>query len=378
MIQVNPEKDRAQVVAEVNGEKILKGEVLDRLDREKAFYNLTEEAIKDKNNKEQVLEIKKSILDQIVTEKLLSQKAQEAGFVVTDELKEEARKEFEDIKKSIEEQIREADALNEEEQEDEEDQEEQPEDKDYAKEAEDYINDQLDMLGMSQEEYIDFLAEQKCIEKLYDQIVDDVQVADQDIDNYYNEELTTQKDNISFIEMRPIILYEPPRVKVRHVLVEIPEAKSNEYRTLVNDKKEEEAQNLLDKELEIIKGRADSITKRAKDGEDFLKLVEEVNPDSLDVMKEGITFSKGNLYLPEEYMEAAFKLQDGQVSDPVATPYGYYIIQLDEKYSEKTYTLDEKKEEIKDLLESQKRDEKWKEVVDDWKEKLTKKYERRL
>ena len=59
IVQVNPEKDRAQVVAEVDGEEILKGEVLDRLDREKEVYNLTDEAIKDKNNKEQILRSKR-------------------------------------------------------------------------------------------------------------------------------------------------------------------------------------------------------------------------------------------------------------------------------------------------------------------------------
>ena len=51
IVQVNPEKDRAQVVAEVDGEEILKGEVLDRLDREKEAYNLTDEAIKDKQQR---------------------------------------------------------------------------------------------------------------------------------------------------------------------------------------------------------------------------------------------------------------------------------------------------------------------------------------
>ena len=80
IVQVNPEKDRAQVVAEVDGEEILKGEVLDRLDREKEAYNLTDEAIKDKNNKEQILEIKKTILDQLATEKLLNQKAVAQAF----------------------------------------------------------------------------------------------------------------------------------------------------------------------------------------------------------------------------------------------------------------------------------------------------------
>ncbi|NLI60635.1 MAG: hypothetical protein GX375_04290, partial [Clostridiales bacterium] len=185
IVQVNPEKDRAQVVAEVNGEEILKGEILDRLDRDKAFYNLTEEAINNKNNKEQVQEIKELILDQIATEKLLNQKAKEAGFIVTDELREEARRELEDVKKNIEEELKEAYEADEDRDEGQEDAEEM----DFAKEAEDYINSQIDLLGMTEEEYIEFLAEQKCIEKLYEQTVEGVQVSQEDIDKYYNEEL---------------------------------------------------------------------------------------------------------------------------------------------------------------------------------------------
>ena len=138
IVQVNPEKDRAQVVAEVDGEEILKGEVLDRLDREKEAYNLTDEAIKDKNNKEQILEIKKTILDQLATEKLLNQKAVAAGFVVTDELLEDARNDLVEIKKSIQRQLEEAD-----EEADEDDEDGDSQDKDYAREAEDYLDDYL-------------------------------------------------------------------------------------------------------------------------------------------------------------------------------------------------------------------------------------------
>ena len=371
IVQVNPEKDRAQVVAEVNGEKILKGEVLDRLDREKAYYNLTDEAINDKNNKEQVLEIKKAILDQIATEKLLLQKANEAGFKVTDELRDEAKRELQDIKKDIEPQLKEAD------EEDGED-EEQPEEKYYEQEAHEYVNEQIAAMGMTEDEYIEFLAEQKCIEKLFEKTVEDVQVSQEEIDEYYNKELNIQKENIAFAEARPVVLYEPEKVRVKHVAIEIPSEKTSQYLDLMNEEKEDEAKELLDKELEAIKDEANEILDKVKAGEDFIKLVEELNPELAVVMEEGITTHKENFYLPEEYLEAAFKLKEGEVSDLVATPYGYYIIKLEEKYPEKTYTLDEKKEDIENQLKNQKQQEKWQEVVNEWKEKSIKKYERRL
>ena len=38
------------------------------------------------------------------------------------------------------------------------------------------------------------MAEQKCIEKLYEQTVEGVQVSQEDIDKYYNEELASQRE----------------------------------------------------------------------------------------------------------------------------------------------------------------------------------------
>ncbi|MFY9176600.1 MAG: SurA N-terminal domain-containing protein [Caldicoprobacterales bacterium] len=380
LVQVNPEKDRAQVVAEVNGEKILKGEVLDRLDRDKAYYNLTDEDINNKDNKEMVLEVKKTILDQIATEKLLLQKASEAGIEVNDQIREEARKELEDIKKDLEDQIRRFDEEEAEDEEDEEDEEDgkEPEEKNYEQEAHEYINEQLAAMGMTEGEYIEFLAQQKCIEKLYERTVEDVQVPQEEVDQFYNEELTMQKENIALIGTRPVTLYEPPKVRVKHIAVEIPSQKTSEYQDLMKEEKEDEAKELLDKELEAIKDHATEILNKAKAGEEFEKLVEEVNPDLAEVMEEGITTHKENYYLPDEYLEVAFQLKEGEISDLVSTPYGYYIIKLEEKYPEKTYTLEEKKEDIEEQLKSEKRQEKWEEILSEWKDKSVKVYEKRL
>jgi foldase protein PrsA len=373
IVQVNPEKDRAQVVAEVDGEEILKGEVLDRLDREKEAYNLTDEAIKDKNNKEQILEIKKTILDQLATEKLLNQKAVAAGFVVTDELLEDARNDLVEIKKSIQRQLEEAD-----EEADEDDEDGDSQDKDYAREAEDYLDDYLESIGMNQEEYVEYLAQQKCIEKLYEKTVEGIEATSAEIEEYYNEELANQKENTIFLEGRSVDLFDPAKVRVKHVLIEIPRENVTEYMSLMNEEKEDEARELLDKELEAIKDKAEKALDKAKGDDDFHDVVEEYNPDAADDMEEGIIIHRDNIYLPEEYKEAAFNLKVGEISDLVGTPNGYYIIKLEEKYPEKTYTLEEKKDEIKEILDRKKQDEKWAEVVEEWKEKHIKKFERRL
>jgi foldase protein PrsA len=354
IVQVNPEKDRAQVVAQVDGEEILKGEVLDRLDREKEAYNLTEAAIKDKNNQEQILEIKKSILDQLATQKLLDQKAAASGFVVTDELLEDAREDLVEIKKSIERQLEEAD-----EEADEGDEDEDSQDKDYAREAEDYLNNYLETLGMNQDEYVEYLAQQKCIEKLYEKTVEGIEATSSEIEEFYNEELAKQKENTIFLEGRSIDLFDPAKVRVKHVLIEIPREKVTEYMSLMNEEKEDEAKELLDKELEAIRDKAEKALDKAKGDDDFDDVVEEYNPDAADDMEEGITIHRENIYLPEEYKEAAFELKVGEISELVATPSGYYIIKLEEKYPEKTYTQDVPKDALAIARARQVNKEKW-------------------
>jgi len=76
---------------------------------------------------------------------------------------------------------------------------------------------------------------------------------------------------------------------------------------------------------------AQKVLARLKAGEDFARIAKEV---SLDI---GSAESGGDLgWFPRgsmvpEFEEVAFKLQKGQVSDVVKSPFGYHIIQLIEK-----------------------------------------------
>ena len=99
------------------------------------------------------------------------------------------------------------------------------------------------------------MAEQKCIEKLFEKTVGDVQVSQEEIDEYYNEELYVQKEEHSLCRNKACSLYEPEKVRVKHVAIEIPSEKTSQYLELMNDEKEEEAKELLDKELEAIRMR---------------------------------------------------------------------------------------------------------------------------
>ena len=69
-----------------------------------------------------------------------------------------------------------------------------------------------------------------------------------------------------------------------------------------------------------------AILERIKQGEKFGKLAKELSIDSGSAKRDGNLgyFTKGMMVKPFE--EVAFKLQIGEVSDPIKTEFGYHII----------------------------------------------------
>src|SRR5690554_4119256 len=83
LVQVNEDKDRKIIVAKVNGEDILKGDLIDLY---KMYYGQADEYDKD---------IMTGILDSLIEEELVKQKTAAAGHVVNDEIRGQAKEEFE-------------------------------------------------------------------------------------------------------------------------------------------------------------------------------------------------------------------------------------------------------------------------------------------
>ncbi len=81
------------------------------------------------------------------------------------------------------------------------------------------------------------------------------------------------------------------------------------------------------------------------------------------------SFSRGRMV--PEFEDAAFKLQVGEISEPVKTQFGYHLIQLDEKTPKGTKSLEESKEIIVKNLLNQKQNEKYVSCITELKSKYT-------
>ncbi|MFY9279920.1 MAG: peptidylprolyl isomerase [Caldicoprobacterales bacterium] len=362
------------VVAEVNGEKIIKDEFDSLYDQIKQSYSITEEIENDPEQQEAIAELKADILEQIITEKLVVQKAKEAGFEVNEDILNEARREFENIIAEVAFQIEIMDSSAQENQDNEESQ-----GKDYMSEAKAYIQEQLESIGQTEEEYIEFIAEQMVLDNYIEDLVKDVKADQQEVQQYYEERLEFQKNNISNIVYEEVELYAPEEARVKHILIMLAQEHIDEYNSLLSQEKTEEAQQYLEEKLKDIEPKALEVLEKAKGGEEFEKLIEEYGEDpGMEGNDTGYLVRQDGSFV-HEFEETAFKLEEGEISDLVASGFGYHIIKLYEKTPEKVYTLEEKYDELEEILSQQKKTDAWTLILEEWMESAKiKRYEKRL
>lgn len=147
---------------------------------------------------------------------------------------------------------------------------------------------------------------------------DKVEVTEAEIRSYYEANKETE-------------FKEGEQVKARHILIKIPSSASEEERKRLREK-------------------AERILKEIKSGADFAEMAKKHSEDEATKDKGGDLGWLGRGRMVEEFEEAAFSLEPGQVSDIVETPYGYHIIKVEGKRPERTKPLEEVRDEIKRKL----------------------------
>ncbi len=360
LVQVNEEKDRKIVVAKVNGEDILKGDLLDLY---RMYYGQTEEYDKD---------VMTSILDNVIEEELVKQKTLAAGHVVNEEAKKQAREDYEqaieDRAKNLKEQAKEDADPN----------------TDYQKLARDDMKEYLDSVDRTEEEYIEESAEYIAIQKYLDELTDDLEVDDKEIEEYYEKELESQVEYPSMAAYYPAavkIVTEPAMRRVKHILIMLPDEDTKSIQALRTENKGEDADKMREEKLEAIKSKAEAVLAETKTNDNFESLIVKHGEDpgmETEENKDGYTmYRDASMY--EEFLTASFELKEGEISGLVATDVGYHIIKVYEAKEDVIAPLEDVKEDIQTALLNQKKSKKVDEFIEGWMEEADiKKYENRL
>jgi peptidyl-prolyl cis-trans isomerase C len=90
---------------------------------------------------------------------------------------------------------------------------------------------------------------------------------------------------------------------------------------------------------------AKAIEAELKNGADFAKLAKEKSKDPGAAEGGDLGYFTKDQMVPE-FAEVAFKLDKGQISDPVKTQFGWHIIQVEDKRTKPTPTFDEVKSQL--------------------------------
>lgn len=98
------------------------------------------------------------------------------------------------------------------------------------------------------------------------------------------------------------------------------------------------------------KEQAEEVANKLADGVDFAELAAEYSTDTASAENGGDLGSFGKGEMAAEFEEAAFGMEPGDISEPVETEFGYHIIKVTDKTEAAEATLEESKEEIREIL----------------------------
>jgi peptidyl-prolyl cis-trans isomerase C len=125
----------------------------------------------------------------------------------------------------------------------------------------------------------------------------------------------------------------------------------------ISEEKEVHARHILfrapagdEKASKEAEGKVKAVIVRLKKGEDFAKVATETTEDPSGKANGGdLGFFTKEQMVPE-FAEAAFKLENGQISEPVKTQFGWHVIKVDEKRVKQPPKFEDVKSQIENFV----------------------------
>ncbi|AEF93004.1 PpiC-type peptidyl-prolyl cis-trans isomerase [Desulfotomaculum nigrificans CO-1-SRB] len=300
--------NNADVVATVNGKEITRAELDKQVNMTVEQYKQQGIDLTSKENKDMKAQLEKSVLDDLITKTLLMQEAERQKLTPS---KEEVDRRIKDIKAT------------------------------FGKEED--FKKALAEVKMTEQDVREDITFRLTYQKLVDKVTADVKApTEAEIAKYYNE----HKDQFG----------TPERLEVKHILFAF-DGK------VPNAPKRTEAEALQAAKLALAE-----ITQK---GRDFAAVAREKS-DDLGTRENGgsYTVDKGAGTTDPAFEKAAAALKPGEITkQPVKSAYGYHLIKLEKIEPATQKSLAEVKDQIAAQLESEAKQAKFSQFVDELKKK---------
>lgn len=380
MVFVDEEKDKLQVVAQVGDKEILKQEVLEIYESSLATYGYTEQDLISSQGQSAVDQLKQSALDTLVENALVEIKAKEMGVdTLTEEQEENIDSELESLKGFVENFVdSQIEALAE-------------EDPTLDKEAkkEELLNQQLEEYGFNdgtlKESYVDTAIKQN----IQTVLVEGYTPTAEEMQAWYDENVEIQKEQVESspgmvdtFENAGVAFYYPAGMRyVKNLLIAIPDDKKEEIDALRSEDKDDEADELRDLELAKIQPTAQKAYEAAL--EDFDAALEQYGQDEgmtqEPAKSQGYRIYSSMTGYDTNFVSAGMALTNvGDVSEPVASDFGYFIIQYASEIPEGPVEVDLTDQFYIDERIDAEKEDRYEAELEKWKEELVTTYPDRL
>jgi parvulin-like peptidyl-prolyl isomerase len=329
MVSVDKEKEANQVVATVGKTNILKKEFDTQFQNYAKSAGYDDAYLADTANKTDIDNLKKNILDAMVSDEVSYQYAVANGFDLTDAAKQKVKDDLattiNNAKQSIESQVQ-AEASSE---------------PNINVEQEIAKQEQTQLAQLETPEYLQGSIRYQVLEKFNDSVKNAVTVTDDQVKERYDSEVGNQQlmleQGLQTYQMNiqlgnTVYVYPVGTKAVKNILVAIPTDKQSQITTL-RQTNTQQADTILQEELAKLKSKADEALAAVKAGGDFDALIDKYGEDPGMTSEPGKT--KGYYVYPGDtsyvtsFVNASLALEKvGDTSGLVASDYGYHIIKL--------------------------------------------------
>jgi len=377
MVEVNEERDRETIIAKVGDEVVLKGELQDVYDMYQMYGYYPEDFDTDPQQRETYKTAVEELINSMVDTKVIEIMAVEKGCF---NFSLEDRKELdEDIANALDTYVV-MYAAN------------LAEDPANAELSEEELNalalENLDTfltdpeygLGFSKQDIIDDYEASKAQEVLYDITTAEVTVTEDELKEWYD--FLTENDKSSYetgyasfesdATGDETLYYVPEGVRMaQHILITFPEEISTEISELQAAGETELVTIKTEEGLRAIEDAANEAYDRAVAGEDFKLLMEELGQDPGMTSNEYYTVMYPSQNYVAEFAEGLFALENvGDISEPVATAFGYHIIKYYGDMESGPVPYDEIHDELYNSQLEERQDLYFTEQIAVWKESI--------